>query len=86
MSYNSRMVIQGRGVTSSSASSQFRSGNNAAINGYAASARTEKIWNDTSSSDIKSKALHSEARAYERSGWEQERSYQKQKKNTWLGK
>jgi hypothetical protein len=80
------MVMQGRGVTSSSASSQFRSGNNAAINGYAASARTEKIWNGKSSSDAKSRAIHSEAKAYERSGWEQERTYQQQKKNMWLGK
>ena len=86
MSYDSRMVMQGRGVTSSVASSQFRSGNNAAINGYAASARTEKVLDGKSSSEAKSRALHSETKAYERSGWEQERSYQQQKKNTWLGK
>lgn len=77
---DSRKIMQGRQVSSSLASQQFRSGNNAAINGFSASARTEKA-----SSENLSKALHSEARAYERSGWEQEKQYQISKKNTLLG-
>lgn len=76
-----RKVMQGREVSSSSAASQFRSGNNAAINGFAASARTE----NATTANL-SKALHSEAAAYERSGWEQEKQYYIAKKNKLLGK
>ena len=78
---NVRKVMQGREVSSSLASSQFRSENNAAINGFAASARTEKATTDNLS-----KSLHSEAAAYERSGWEQEKQYYIAKKNKLLGK
>ena len=76
-----RKVMQGRAVSSAAASQQFRSGNNSAINGFAASARTENAGQNNLSS-----ALHSEARAYERSGWEQERRYQQEKKDALLGK
>jgi hypothetical protein len=75
-----RKVMQGRQVSSSLASQQFRGGNNAAINGFSASARTEKA-----SHENLSKALHSEARAYERSGWQQEKLYQTSKKNKLFG-
>ena len=77
---DSRKIMQGRQVSSSLASQQFRSGNNAAINGFSASARSEKA-----SYENLSKALHSEAKAYQRSGWEQEKQYQISKKNTFLG-
>ena len=79
---NSRMVMKGRDVSSSIASSQFRNGNNAAINGFAASSRTENVVGTSNFSS----ALRSEARAYERSGYEQEKRYQTEKKNMWLGK
>jgi len=74
-----RKIMQGRSVSSATASEQFRSGNNSAINGYAASARTERSSNLSS-------ALHSEARAYEKSGWEQEKRYQQGKKDSLMGK
>jgi len=79
---NERMVMKGRGVSSSVASSQFRNGNNAAINGFAASSRTD---NSIGTSNFSS-ALRSEARAYERSGYEQEKRYQQDKKDMWFGK
>uniref|UniRef100_A0A6C0L9L5 Uncharacterized protein n=1 Tax=viral metagenome TaxID=1070528 RepID=A0A6C0L9L5_9ZZZZ len=79
---NSRMVMKGRDVSSSIASSQFRNGNNAAINGFAASSHTENVVGTSNFSS----ALRSEARAYERSGYEQEKRYQTEKKNMWLGK
>lgn len=79
---NNRMIMKGREVSSSLASSQFRDGNNAAINGYAASARTD---NAVGTSNFSS-ALRSEAKAYERSGYHQEKLYQLEKKNMWLGK
>jgi len=79
---NNRMIMKGRDVTSSSASSQFRKGNNAAINGYAASSRTE---NAIGTSHF-SAALRSEAKAYERAGYEQEKRYQDEKKDMWFGK
>jgi hypothetical protein len=79
---NTRMVMKGRDVSSSTASSQFRNGNNTAINGYAASSRTE---NAVGSSNFSS-ALRSEANAFERSGYEQEKRYQMGKKEMWLGK
>lgn len=78
---DSRKIMQGRQVSSYSASQQFRAGNNAAINVFAASARSEKA-----SPENVSKALHSAARAYERSGWEQEKLYQLSQKNALLGK
>lgn len=78
---NNRMIMKGREVSSSVASSQFRNGNNAAINGFAASHRTD---NAVGTSNLSS-ALRSEAKAYERSGWEQEKIYQQEKKNMWLG-
>lgn len=74
--------MKGRDVSSSTASSQFRNGNNAAINGYGASSRTE---NAVGTSNFSS-ALRSEARAYETSGYEQEKRYQTDKKNMWFGK
>lgn len=79
---NNHMIMKGRNVSGSVASSQFRDGNNAAINGYAASSRTEKA---IGTSDFSS-ALRSEAKAYERSGYEQEKRYQQEKKEMWLGK
>lgn len=78
---DARKIIQGRQVSSSMASAQFRSGNNAAINGYAASTRTENAYGTSNFSS----ALRSEARAYERSGWEQEKRYQQEKKNMYFG-
>ena len=75
-----RKIMQGRQVPSYVAAQQFRSGNNAAINGFSASART-----DRASSENLSRSLHSESRAYERSGWEQERQYQISKKNSLFG-
>lgn len=78
---DSRKVMQGRSVSSSTASQQFRSGDNSAINGYAASARTEHADTEHLSS-----ALHSAARAYERSGWHQEKLYQQEKKDMLMGK
>jgi hypothetical protein len=72
--------MQGRAVPSYLASQQFRQGNNIAINGFSASARSEK-----DSIENIGKSLHSEARAYERSGWEQEKKYQISKKNNLLG-
>ena len=74
--------MKGRDVSSSTASSQFRNGNNAAINGYAASSRTENAVGTANFSS----ALRSEARAYETSGYEQEKRYQTDKKNMWFGK
>ena len=79
---NNRMIMKGRDVSSSMASSQFRNGNNAAINGYAASSRTEKALDSSNFSS----ALRSEARAYERSGYEQEKRYQQGKKDMLFGK
>jgi hypothetical protein len=76
-----RKIMQGRQVSSHLASQQFRAGNNAAINGFAASSRSEKA-----SQENLSRSLHSEARAYERSGWQQEKLYQIFKKNALLGK
>lgn len=76
-----RKIIQGRQVSSSLASQQFRAGNNAAINALAASTRSKN-----SSYENLSKYLKSEAKAYERSGWEQEKLYQISKKNALLGK
>jgi len=79
---NNRMIMKGRDVSSSSASSQFRNGNNAAINGFAASSHTE----NTVGTSKFSSALRLEARAYERSGYEQEKRYQSEKKDMWFGK
>jgi hypothetical protein len=79
---NNHMIMKGRDVSSSTAASQFRNGNNAAINAYAASARTEKTVGTSNFSS----ALQSEAKAYERSGWEQEKRYQSAKKDMWFGK
>jgi hypothetical protein len=79
---NNRMIMKGRDVSSSTASSQFRNGNNSAINGYAASSRTEKALGTSNFSS----ALRSEAKAYERSGYEQEKRYQSEKKDIWFGK
>lgn len=79
---NNRMIMKGRDVSSSTASSQFRNGNNAAINGYAASSRTDNAIGTSKFSS----ALRSEARAYERSGYEQEKRYQQEKKIMWFGK
>ena len=78
---DNRKIMLGRSVSSELASQQFRNGNNAAINGFAASSRTNNADINNFSS-----ALRSEARAYERSGWEQERIYQQEKKNKLLGK
>lgn len=78
---DARKIMQGRQVSSYTASAQFRGGNNAAINGYAASSRTENAYGTSNFSS----ALHSEARAYERSGWEQEKRYQQEKKNLYFG-
>ena len=78
---NNRMIMKGRDVSSSTASSQFRNGNNAAINGYASTSRTEKALGTSNFSS----ALRSEAKAYERSGWEQEKRYQTDKKKMWFG-
>jgi hypothetical protein len=78
---NARKVMQGRSVSSSTASQQFRGGDNSAINGYAASARAERADTEHLSS-----ALHSAARAYERSGWHQEKLYQQEKKDMYMGK
>jgi hypothetical protein len=79
---NNRMIMKGRDVSSSAASSQFRNGNNAAINGFAASSHTEKA----SGTSNFSSALRSEATAYERSGYEQEKRYQCEKKDMLFGK
>lgn len=78
---NVRKVMQGRSVSSATASQQFRGGDNSAINGYAASARAERA-----DSEHLSSALHSAARAYERSGWHQEKLYQQEKKDMYMGK
>lgn len=80
MSSNARKIQQGRQVSSSTASAQFRAGNNAAINGFAASARVRNA-----SPDSLLPSLHSAARAYERSGWEQERIRQQNQKAMWMG-
>lgn len=76
------MIMKGREVSSSVASSQFRNGNNAAINGYAATSRTDKAIGTSNFSAT----LRSEAKAYERSGYEQEKRYQQEKKDMWTGK
>jgi len=81
-----RKIMQGRQVSSYSASQQFRAGNNAAINGFSASSRTEKTaQNFKTGNENLSKSLHSEARAYERSGWQQEKLYQISNKKKLLG-
>jgi hypothetical protein len=79
---DTRMIMKGRNVESSTASSQFRNGNNAAINGFAASSRTDS----TIGTSKFSSALQAEARAFERSGYEQEKRYQIEKRDMWMGK
>lgn len=76
------MIMKGREVSSSVASSQFRNGNNAAINAYAAKSYTDKAVGTSNFSS----ALQSEAKAYERSGYEQEKKYQQEKKDMLFGK
>lgn len=79
---NNNMIMKGREISSSVASAQFRNGNNAAINGFAAKSRTDKAVGNSNFSSV----LKSEAKAYERSGYEQEKRYQQEKKDILLGK